>query len=235
MSTITALDDGTVFWVITALERDLAQFEAFVRYDTDRLIDDLAHTLESSDICPREQSLKIMDDYIRDPKKYDEIKKGPPDCPRPNHGTIYLSRLLSQLGRHEEALGLAEADLAAWPDSAAAWLSKSRALYGLGRREEALACAERSLDLNPGYRIAAGFRTRLLASMGRYREALDYATGYPDYDLLKRSFLGGVGLALAGLGRREEALKYLRVASRSDVNPGELEAARRRLAAQNAA
>ncbi|MDA7959910.1 MAG: tetratricopeptide repeat protein [Nitrosopumilus sp.] len=235
MSTVAEPDDGTMFWVITALERSLFKLEAAVRYDIDRMIDDLAHTLESSDICPREQSLKIMEDYIRDPKKYDEIKRGPPDCPRPNHGTRYLSRLLSQLGRHEEALGLAEADLAAWPDSAAAWLSKSRALYGLGRREEALACAERSLDLNPGYRIAAGFRTRLLASMGRYREALDYATGYPDYDLLKRSFLGGVGLALAGLGRREEALKYLRVASRSDVNPGELEAARRRLAAQNAA
>ncbi|MDA7959911.1 MAG: hypothetical protein MPJ08_04180 [Nitrosopumilus sp.] len=35
--------------------------------------------------------------------------------------------------------------------------------------------------------------------------------------------------ALAGLGRREESPKYLGIASRSDVNPGELEAARRRL------
>ncbi|MDA7974026.1 MAG: tetratricopeptide repeat protein [Nitrosopumilus sp.] len=235
MSTITALDDGTVFWVITALERDLAQFEVFVRYNTDRLIDDLAHTLESSDICPREQSIAIMEDYIRDPKKYDEIKRGPPDCPRPNHGTIYFSRLLSQLGRHEEALGLAEADLAAWPDSETAWLSKSRALYGLGRREEALASVDMSVKLNPDYMIAAGFRARILAGMGRYREALDYATGYPDYDLRSRYFLGGVGLALAGLGRREEALDVLDSATEFDTNPEEFEDAVRRLTVQDAA
>ncbi|CAI9832267.1 hypothetical protein IBTHAUMO2_690013 [Nitrosopumilaceae archaeon] len=235
MSTITALDDGTVFWVITALERDLFQFEVTPRYNVDQIIDGVAYTLESCDVCPREQSIAIMEDYIRDPKKYDGIKRGTPDCPRPNHGTRYLSRLLSQLGRHEEALDLAEADLAAWPDSAAAWLSKSRALYGLGRREEALACAERSLEINGSYSLAAGFRGRILAAMGRYEEALDYAGDYPAGEHEGMYFDAARGLALAGLGRREEARPYLVMSSRFDSNPEELEAARRRLAAQDAA
>lgn len=225
MSTITTLDEDTIADVIAALERDLSKFEGLDRYDVGQIIDGVSYTLEYWGACPREQSVSIMEDYIRNPKKYADIKRGPPGRRRPDHGSSYTARLLCQLGRYEEALDMVEGDFAAGPGSAAPWLSKACALYGLGRKEEALGHAERSLGVKRDYHVAAGFKARILAGMGRYAEALRYAGDYQGGRDIPY-FRAGIGLALAGLGRNEEALLHLRVAISITSNTEELEAAK---------
>ncbi|MDA7939369.1 MAG: tetratricopeptide repeat protein [Nitrosopumilus sp.] len=180
MITTAQLDGGSTSLVLAALEEARSTYEAAGRYDTDRIIEGVADRYEYWESFRREQTIPVMRDYVRDPAGYSEVKRGSPGRSRLNHGTVYTSRLLSQLGRYEEALDLAEEDLARWPDGPAAWLSKACALYGLGRKEKALVCVERALEIRPDYAVAAGFKARALAGMDRYTEALDYARGHPD-------------------------------------------------------
>ncbi|MDA8003236.1 MAG: hypothetical protein MPL62_18275, partial [Alphaproteobacteria bacterium] len=162
---------------------------------------------------------------IRNPKKYDKIKRGAGPRPRPDFGTAYTARLLSQIGRCAEALELADENVAKWPGRPGPWLSKACALHGLGRPGEALACAEKALEVRPENVVAAGLRARILAGTGRYEEALGYARGYRYFE--KRHFRAAMGLALAGLGNHKEAAVHLGVAIRQDANTEELVEARR--------
>ncbi|MDA7942297.1 MAG: hypothetical protein MPJ06_09115 [Nitrosopumilus sp.] len=220
----TTLHVGDIRVILDMLEWNLARDAALGRYDIEDIISGIAYTCDRHGSYDSAQAVPLVRDYIKHPKKYDGIRRGTQDSPRTNFGTVFTSRLLSQMGRHAEALELVEGDLARRPGSAQAWLSKAHILHGLGRLDGALECADRSLGIRPGNLVAAGLRARILAGMGRYEEALEYAGSYPD--LKRRHFIAAMGLALGGLGDYGEAMIYLDVAISEDANTGDLEEAR---------
>ncbi|CAI9832294.1 hypothetical protein IBTHAUMO2_700005 [Nitrosopumilaceae archaeon] len=218
------LHDSAIYDVLHRLEDELSTHAGLGRYKINSIITGIADAYEYWDSHDSAQTVPLMWDYIKDPRKYAAVKSCAPDDPSLDIGTVYTSRLLSQTGRFEEALELAEEDLSKWPDKAGPWLSKACALHGLGRPDEALGCAERALELRPENATAAGLRARILAGMGRYEEALEYAREYPHFK--KRHFVAAMGLALGGLGGYREALVYLDVAISEGANTGDLEEAR---------
>ncbi|MDA7942296.1 MAG: tetratricopeptide repeat protein [Nitrosopumilus sp.] len=219
------LSAGAIYDVLHRLEDELSMEASHERYDIEEIVEGIAHSYDIRGSHDSAQTVPLMRDYIRDPRKYAAVKSCAPDEPRLDIGTVYTARLLAQTGRCAEALELADENVAKWPGESGPWLTRAWALHGLGRQDEALACAERALEIRPENVVAAGFKARILAGMGRYEEALEYAGSYRHFNV--RHFRAGMGLAHAGLGKSKEAVRHLNISIRNDANPEELEEARR--------
>ncbi|MDA7953783.1 MAG: tetratricopeptide repeat protein [Nitrosopumilus sp.] len=218
------MHDSDIYHILYMLEWNLARDAGLGRYRIESIMRGIARSCDRNGSYDGAQAARLMRDYIGDPRKYAAMRYGTPGDPSTDFGTVFTSRLVSQMGRHAEALELVEGDIARNPDGPQSWLSKAHILHGLGRLDEALECAERSLKIRPGNLVAAGLRARILAGMGRYEDALEYAREYPELE--KRHFIAAMGLALGGLGDYGEALVYLDVAISEDSNTGDLEEAR---------
>ncbi|MDA8002269.1 MAG: hypothetical protein MPL62_13395 [Alphaproteobacteria bacterium] len=117
---VTTLHDGAIYGVLHMLEWNLARDAGLGRYDIEDIVSGIASSYDRHDSYDSAQAVPLIRDYIKHPKKYDEIRLGTRDRPRTGFGTVYASRLLSQMGRHAEALDLVEGDLAGRPGSAQA-------------------------------------------------------------------------------------------------------------------
>ncbi|MDA7953785.1 MAG: tetratricopeptide repeat protein [Nitrosopumilus sp.] len=218
------MHDSDIYHILYMLEWNLARDAGLGRYRIESIMRGIARSCDRNGSYDGAQAARLMRDYIGDPRKYAAMRYGTPGDPSTDFGTVFTSRLVSQMGRHAEALELVEGDIARNPDGPQSWLSKAHILHGLGRLDEALECAERSLKIRPGNFVAAGFRARILAGLGRYEEALGCADGCTHFE--DHHFIAARGLALAGLGDHAKAMAYLEVAADIDANPQEFEDAR---------
>jgi tetratricopeptide (TPR) repeat protein len=121
---------------------------------------------------------------------------------------IYFSNLgavLSDQGKHAEAVANFDQALALSPDHAEAFNNRGNALKNLRRFDDALASYDRALALKPDYAEAYNNRGNMLAQLKRFEEALtSFERAYalrPDSVALSNS-----GNALKELGRYDEAL-----------------------------
>lgn len=115
----------------------------------------------------------------------------------------WYSNFLSALGRHEEALEVAEAAAAASPGSCVAAFSRALRYHYLGRNREALASCERLIARKPDFwlaHLAKGFCE--LALEAPERAAGSFARAVPEGGFQPRIYRS---CALALLGKREEA------------------------------
>ncbi|HTR87305.1 MAG TPA: serine/threonine-protein kinase [Reyranella sp.] len=80
---------------------------------------------------------------------------------------------LSDLGRHDEALGCFDRALEAAPRWVNLWANKGRALRALGRHGEALACYDKAIECGPDEPTPWANKGNCLLDLYRHREALD--------------------------------------------------------------
>jgi tetratricopeptide (TPR) repeat protein len=80
---------------------------------------------------------------------------------------------MSNLGKHEEAIGCFDGALVMDPLLDAAWVGKGAALFRLGRPEESIQCIEKALEINPETPYTWINKGVLLADMDRRKEGIE--------------------------------------------------------------
>ncbi len=81
---------------------------------------------------------------------------------------------MSNLGKHEEAVGCFDGALVMDPLFDAAWVGKGTALFRLDRPEESLQCIERALEINPETPYTWINMGALLADLDRRKKSIEY-------------------------------------------------------------
>jgi Serine/threonine protein kinase len=79
---------------------------------------------------------------------------------------------LTELGRHEEAIGCFDRAIALQPHDAGTHYSKGVTLWRLGRHEEAICCYDRAIALEPDYANAHDNKGNSLSALGCHEEAI---------------------------------------------------------------
>ena len=87
----------------------------------------------------------------------------------------FYAHLLSNTGRHNEALREIARAIEIEPLSLRANSFYGMFLYQAGRYDQAIAQFRKTLDLDPNYRLALMFTSRSLAEQGKYEEAISAA------------------------------------------------------------
>ncbi|HLW82855.1 MAG TPA: winged helix-turn-helix domain-containing protein [Candidatus Acidoferrales bacterium] len=119
------------------------------------------------------------------------------------------AHLLSNIGRHDEALGVVDAARELDPLSLIINTMCSQFRYQAARLDEALALATRPLELDPNFWVAHLNLSKIYAAMQRYDEALAEAEKARVACGLSTEPLSLAGHAQARLGHRVEAEKAL--------------------------
>ncbi|MGH9750139.1 MAG: tetratricopeptide repeat protein [Candidatus Polarisedimenticolia bacterium] len=114
-----------------------------------------------------------------------------------------LGNLLSETGRHREAIAAYDRALAAWPAHPFAWINRGNSLDRLGRAEEALASYRRAEEARPGFWTACRAQGIVLHRQGRYAEEAEAYRRCLDTGGAEARFL--LGNALFRLGEAGEA------------------------------
>ena len=102
-----------------------------------------------------------------------ELKRALELDPASSDARQFLAHLLSNIGRHEEALDEIEKALAVEPLSLRANTFKGMFLYQAGRYDEAMIQFGKTLELDPNYRLALMFSGRTLIEQQKYDEAVN--------------------------------------------------------------
>lgn len=128
--------------------------------------------------------------------------------PRDLSANLGRAHLLSNLGRHDEALTAVEAALRADPLSPLAQSLKAQFLFHAGRHAEAAREVERTVERDPAFWIATLLRGRIHEDAGRHDAAL---ASYEQAQRATRSMapLAFAAHALAAAGRRADATQVL--------------------------
>jgi serine/threonine-protein kinase len=92
--------------------------------------------------------------------------------PKSSDARQYLAHLLSNTGRHAEALSEIDRALEIEPLSLRANAFRGMFLNNAGRTGEAIAQFEKTLELQPDFRLAQMFLARALIDAGRYEQSL---------------------------------------------------------------
>jgi len=133
---------------------------------------------------------------------------------------IALSRkgaVLTNLGKHEDALEVFNQAIEINPKNDYALSSKGIALVNLGKHEEALEVINQAIEINPRDDIARLNKGAVLINLGKHEEALEVfnraleINPKNDYTLLNK------GVGLTNLGKHEEALEVFNQAIK--INP----------------
>jgi tetratricopeptide (TPR) repeat protein len=123
-----------------------------------------------------------------------------------NYIALYICGiLLSELGRHEEAIVNYDLSLEIKPDNDAVWHNRGIALASLGRYEEAIASYDLSLEIKPDNDAVWHNRGIALGNLGRHEDAIASWDRTVEINTDKDEAWWGRGIALASLGRYEEA------------------------------
>lgn len=128
----------------------------------------------------------------------------------PNHAETLrrYARLLSGIGRMDEALTVAQRVTVLDPLSAPGWNSYALRLRDAVRPQEAMTSLRRALEINPDYAFAHGNLARLLLRAGKTAEAAQhFARATPSYQL---AGLAMVRYTLGDSRGSEEALEQLK-------------------------
>lgn len=135
-----------------------------------------------------------------------------------------LATVLAASGEAEQALQVADAVLARWPEAAAALNARGQALVSLGRIGEARESLERAVELEPDLAEALQqlVETRRVRAeedpdLVRLRAALERG---PAEDAPRARLLYGLAKALDDLGRYDEAFTACRDANRLRAREG---------------
>jgi tetratricopeptide (TPR) repeat protein len=126
-----------------------------------------------------------------------------------------IGNLLSERGRHAEAILSFDRAVARWPGNAFAWVNRGNSLDKLGQEDEALASYRRAEEENPGLWPAIKGQGILLHRRKDYTgEEAVYRRGLAGGREEARYYLG---VALRNLGRLDEAVREFEEATR--LNP----------------
>jgi len=130
---------------------------------------------------------------------------------KPNSAETHLAygHLLSNIGRHEEAIAEMELSREINPLSLLTNACKGQALFFAGRYDEAVDLLNKTIDLEPNYPITYLFVSRVYSEKGMHRQAIAAATK-------ARAVSGGmaeavalIGYETAKSGDREKAVEVL--------------------------
>lgn len=129
-----------------------------------------------------------------------------------NYAPAYalLGRVLTETGRHREAIVLLQGWLSRDPQSATAQHGLGLALAALGRPDEALFRFRRAAALQPAWADPLIEIGRILAAQGHLREAEEILSSALVFDPTSVDCRLGLGTVLCGLERYEDALEHLR-------------------------
>ena len=121
----------------------------------------------------------------------------------------FYAHLLSNTGRHEEALAEIQKAIQIEPLSLRANSFHGMFLYQARRYDEAIAQFQRVLDLDPNYRLALMFTARTLIEQGRFADAVRTARKARELAPLATDALAIEAYALAKAGRGGETRAIL--------------------------
>jgi serine/threonine-protein kinase len=138
-----------------------------------------------------------------------ELKRAIELDPASSDAHQFYAHLLSNTGRHDEALAEARRAIEIEPLSLRANSFLGMFLYHAGRYDEAVAQFRRTLDLDPNYRLALMFMSRTLAQMGRYDEAVAAARKVQGSSPNATEPITDAACSLALAGDRAEAANTL--------------------------
>lgn len=137
--------------------------------------------------------------------------------PESSDARQFHAHLLSNTGRHNEALAEAKKAIDIEPLSLRANSFYGMFLYHAGRYDEAIVQFQRVLDLDPNYRLALMFMSRTLVEQGKFDEAIAAARKAQENSKEAADPLTYEAYALGKSGRRTAASAILkRFLSESD-------------------
>jgi protein O-GlcNAc transferase len=125
--------------------------------------------------------------------------------PRHAEGHFKMAGLTVRIGRHDLALGHAEAAVALRPREAGYQLHLGMILDALGRAESGLACYRTALALRPAYPQAHNNLANTLARLGRFAEAETHYRAALELNPAMAEAHNNLGHTLNCLGRSAEA------------------------------
>ena len=183
----------------------------------------------AKDVCPRAKSLaeKAMqlDESLAEPHVVlgwlgflfdrdwaaaeENLKRAIELSPNNSDAHRAYAHLLSNSGRHDEAI--AEGRLASElsPLSLITLALESQFLHYAGRYQEAIIQASKTLDFDPDFWVAHNVLGRIYSRQERYSEAIDELTRARDLSGNSTEPLMQLGYALAKAGKREQAMAVI--------------------------
>jgi tetratricopeptide (TPR) repeat protein len=129
--------------------------------------------------------------------------------PHSSHAHIMYGHLLSNLGKHDEALEQIRLARERDPVSLLINAIEGQVLFFAGQTDEAERVLNRTIDMEPNFWLAHLFITRVHLRKERYDEAIASARRAADLSGGNAEALSTIGFAYARSGRAEEARKIL--------------------------
>lgn len=179
--------------------------------------------------------LQVMDKVKRQYLLEDELKLGKALEADPLNVPLWKEegKILSRLGKYEEALECYDIALELNPNDASIWSDKGYILYNLGKHEQALKSFDKALELDPYDAEVLHYKGQALLYLQRYDEATIFfdislemgsRMGHGSEDSWKYRDLAEnswqfKGLALFYLHRYKEAIECLHTAIAMQYNP----------------
>jgi serine/threonine-protein kinase len=127
--------------------------------------------------------------------------------PKSSSSRVFYAHLLSNTGRHEQAIEEIRKGRELEPVNLLALAIEGQVLTFAGRPDEALEILSRVVEMEPNFWLAHLFLSRLYIERAMYSEAVASASRARDLSGGNAEASATVGYALAKIGRREEAMK----------------------------